>query len=346
MLDAKDAIKSLDRKDMFGAIEEMPKHLAEGLRRGKMSGLPRFSPRNVFVCGMGGSAIGGDLLAEWLSISADVSCTVSRSYSVPADMGKESLVMVASYSGNTDETLVMFDEARKRRAKVVAISTGGQLAEMSQSYGVPFAKLPSGLMPRASVGYMFGAMLGVLERSGIVRSDKQLEETVRILSKMTSYCKPSVPTGDNPAKVLAHELYMAVPVIIGYGISRPVARRWANQLNENGKSMAFASEIPEMDHNEIVAWMKDPRSKGFASVFLEHGTGGEAMEKRLAATKEMIGRVVPVYTAEAIGLCPMAKMFSLVMMGDFISAYTGILRNEDPSTNEPIDELKATLSKK
>ncbi len=346
MLDATDSIKSLDRKDMFGAIEEMPKHLAEGLRRGRMSGLPRFSPRNVFVCGMGGSAIGGDLLAEWLSLSGDVPCTVARSYSVPTEMGKDSLVLIASYSGNTEETLHMFDEARKKRAKIVAISTGGQLAEMSQTYGVPFAKLPSGLMPRASVGYMFGAMLGVLERSGIVSSDRQVEETVRILGKMTSFCKPSVPTSDNPAKVLSHELYTAVPVVIGYGISRPVARRWANQLNENGKSMAFASEIPEMNHNEIVAWMKDPRSRGFASVFLEHDTAGPEMEKRLAATKDMIGKVAPVYTAEAIGVCPMAKMFSLVVLGDFVSAYTGILRNEDPSTNDAIDELKDTLSKK
>jgi glucose/mannose-6-phosphate isomerase len=193
---------------------------------------------------------------------------------------------------------------------------------------------------------MFGAMLGVLERSGIVSADKQLEETVRILNKMLSYCKQSVSTGDNPAKMLAHELHLAVPVVVGYGISTPVARRWANQLNENGKSLAFASEIPEMDHNEIVGWMKDGRSKGFAAVFLEHGRGNSAMDKRLAATKEMLGRVAPVYTAEAIGLSPMAKMFSLVMMGDYVSAYTGILRNEDPSSNDPIDELKATLSKK
>jgi len=346
MLDSKDAVKSLDRKNMFGAIEEMPKHLVEGHRRGKMSGLPRFSPKDVFVCGMGGSAIGGDLLSAWLSLSSEVPCWVSRSYSVPAHMSKDSLVIVASYSGNTDETLSMFEDARKKRAKIVAISTGGQLAEMSQSYDVPFARLPTGMMPRASVGYMFGAMLGVLERSGIVSPDKQLEETVRILSKMLSYCKQSVSTGDNPAKMLAHELHLAVPVVVGYGISTPVARRWANQLNENGKSLAFASEIPEMDHNEIVGWMKDARSKGFAAVFLEHGKGKSAMDKRLAATKEMLGRVAPVYTAEAIGLSPMAKMFSLVMMGDFVSAYTGILRNEDPSSNDPIDELKATLSKK
>lgn len=346
MLDSKGAVKSLDRKNMFGAIEEMPKQLVEGLRRGKMSGLPRFTPKDVFVCGMGGSAIGGDLLAAWLSLSSDLPCYVSRSYSVPAHMSKDSLVIVASYSGNTDETLSMFEDARRKRAKIVSITTGGQLAEMSQSYDVPFARLPSGLTPRASVGYMFGAMLGVLERSGVVSADKQLEETVRILSKMLSYCRQNVSTGDNPAKVLAHEIHLAVPVVVGYGISSPVAKRWANQLNENGKSLAFASEIPEMDHNEIVGWMQDGRAKGFAAVFLEHGKGNSAIDRRLAATKEMLGRVTPVYTAEAIGLSPMAKMFSLVMLGDFVSAYTGILRDQDPSSNDPIDELKAMLSKK
>ncbi len=346
MLDERDFVKTLDRKDMFGAIEQMPKHLVEGLRRGRMSGLPRFSPKAVFVCGMGGSAIGGDLLSEWLQMSSDVPCRVARSYSVPSDTGRDSLVIVASYSGNTEETLSMFDEARKKRAKIVAISSGGQLAEMSQTYGVPFARLPAGMAPRAAIGFMFGAMLGMLERSGIVSPDKQVQETTRILGKMLSYCRQSVPTGDNPAKILAHELFHGVPVVIGYGISRPVAKRWANQLNENGKCMAFASELPELDHNEIVGWMKDGRSKEFATVFLEHGKATTAMEKRLAATKEMMARAAPVYTAQAIGLSPMAEMFSLVMMGDFVSAYMGVLRNEDPSSSLPIDELKQTLSKK
>ena len=346
MLDSRESTKALDQKDMFASIEAMPKHLTEGLRRGHMSGLPRFSPKDIVVCGIGGSAIGGDLLCGWLQTSSEIPCCVSRSYDVPTHMGKDTLAIVASYSGNTEETLRMFDEARKRRAKIVAISSGGQLAEMSQSYTVPFARLPSGMMPRATVGYMFGAMLGILERSCITAPEKQIQETLRVLNKMVSYCKQSVPTGDNPSKILAHELFPHIPVIIGYGITSPVARRWANQMNENGKVLAFSSELPEMNHNEIVGWMKDARSKGFAAVFLEHGKGQAAMDRRLSVTKEMIGRASQVYSAEAIGLSPMAKMFSLVIMGDFVSAYTGILKHEDPSSNEPIDELKRVLSKK
>lgn len=346
MLDSRESLKALDQRDMFGVIEALPKHLTEGLRRGRMSGLPRFSPREVLICGMGGSAIGGDLLAEWMSGSSDIRCSVCRSYTLPPHFGKDSLVIVASYSGNTEETLSMFEEARKRRAKIVCISSGGQLAEMSEKFGVPFARLPGGLVPRSTVGYMFGAMLGILERSGLAEPDKQLEETVRILGKAVSYCKPSVSTGDNPAKVLAHELQPYVPVIIGYGMTRPVAKRWANQLNENGKLMAFGSELPEMDHNEIVGWMKDARSRGFAAVFLDDVKSSPSVAKRVKATKDMIGKVAPVYSSEAFGLSPMARMFSLVIVGDYVSAYSGIIRNYDPSSTEPIEELKALLSKK
>lgn len=346
MLDSKESVRSLDRKDMLGAVEQLPQNLADGLRRGRMSGLPRFSPREVVVCGMGGSSIGGDLLREWLALTTEVPCHVYRSYTLPAHVGKDSIVIVASYSGNTEESLSMFEEARKKRAKIVAVSSGGQLAKMCDSLSTPFARLPTGMMPRASLGYMFGAMLGILERSGVSAVDKQVEEAIRVMGKAIAYCKQSVPTTDNPAKMLAHELFTTVPVIVGYDLSRPVAKRWANQLCENGKVLAFCSELPELDHNEIVGWAKDPKSRNFAAVFLEHETRSSPIRKRVKATKDMIGKVASVYTVDALGLSPLAKMFSLVIMGDYVSVYMGVMRNEDPSSNEPIDELKAVLAKK
>jgi glucose/mannose-6-phosphate isomerase len=346
MLDSKETVRALDQKNMLASVEEMPKHLADGVRRGRMSGLPRFTPREVVVCGMGGSAIGGDLLEEWMSVSSEIPCHVCRSYTVPAHVGKDSLVMVTSYSGNTEETLSMFEDARKKRAKIISITSGGQLAKMSESCEVPFARIPTGLMPRASLGYVFGAMMGILERSGIAAPDKQVEEAIRVMAKTIAYCKQSVPTNDNPAKMLAHELFSCVPVIVGYDLSRPVAKRWANQLNENGKVLAFSSELPELDHNEIVGWMRDAKSKNFASVFLEHDRRPSPMRRRIVATKDMLGKVAPVYVVDAIGLSPLAKMFSLVLMGDYASVYLGLLRKEDPSSNEPIDELKEVLSKK
>lgn len=344
-MDSTEKVRSIDQRDMLGSIERLPEGLADGLRRGRRSGLPRFLPKDIVVCGMGGSSMGGDLLKEWLALSTEVPCHVVRSYSLPAYVGKDSLVIVSSYSGNTEESLSMFEEARKRRAKIVAISSGGQLVKMCESLSVPFAKLPPGMPPRASLGHVLGAMIGVLERSGVAVADKQVEEAIRVMGKAISYCKQSVPTNDNPAKMLAHELYTVVPVIVGYEISRPVAKRWANQLCENGKVLAFSSELPEMDHNEIVGWVKDARSKNFGVVFLDHEARSAQMKKRVKATKDMLGRTTAVYAVDALGLSPLAKMLSLVVVGDYVSTYIGILRSEDPYPTEPIDELKAILSK-
>jgi len=346
MLDSVAAVRSADRKDMLGTIEDMPKHLSEGLRRGRMSGLPRFTPEDVLICGMGGSAIGGDLLCAWMAESSEVRCEVCRDYTVPPYVGKDSLVIVASYSGNTEESISMLEDARRKRAKIVCVCSGGKLADMAEAMSIPYARIAAGMAPRASLGFIFGAVAGIIERVGVVPADKQFEEMLRVLTQSIAECRPSVKTVDNPAKRLAHELFSWVPVVIGYGLTAPVARRWANQMNENGKSMAFSSELPEMDHNELVGWMQDPRCKGFSPVFLQYETSNTAMRARLEATRAMLSRRVPVHIVNASGVSPLARMFSLVAVGDFTSAYLGILRNEDPSTTGPIEELKAILSKK
>jgi len=346
MLDQKEVMTSVDKKDMLGAVESLPKQLSDGVRRGRTSGLPRCTPSEIVICGVGGSAIGGDLLREWLASTSQTRCLVCRSYSLPAFVGKDSLVVVASYSGNTEETLSMFEEAMRKRAKIVAISSGGLLSRAAASEGVPLAKIPSGVQPRASLGYMFGAMVGLLERSGIVDPDKQVEETVRILGDVNARCRPSVKTSDNQAKILAHRLFPTIPLVIGHGLSAPVAKRWANQFNENSKILSFAASLPEFDHNEIVGWMVDSRTRGFSSVFLEPGDAKKQMQRRIEATKAMVARVAPASEVHSLGASPMAQMMSLVLIGDYVSTYLGLLRNLDPSSSDPIDELKQTLSKK
>lgn len=346
MLDSEETIHSWDRRDMLGTIGKMPSHLLEGLKRGRMSGPPKFTPSNMVICGMGGSAIGGDLLGEWLSHVTSVPIEVRRSYSMPLSVSKGSLVIVASYSGNTEETLSMLEDSRRRGAKVVAISSGGKLAEICESVGIPFARVASGLVPRASLGYMFGAMAGIVEHAGIAPVEPEFAESFKVLGETSRVCAPSAGTIENPAKRLAHELFGTVPVVAGYGISSPVAKRWANQLSENGKAMAFSTELPEMGHNEIVGWMRDPRSQGFSAVFLEHDLQTPAMQRRLKVTKAMMSRRSSVFSVRGSGACVLAQMLSLVMVGDYVSAYLGVLRNEDPSSTEPIEELKAALANK
>jgi glucose/mannose-6-phosphate isomerase len=346
MLDSQEQIRAIDKAHMLESLDKMPKHLMEGLKVGRGVGQSRFKPDRVLVCGVGGSAIGGDVLCEWMSTISELPCHVSRSYTVPTSTGKGSLVLVASYSGDTEETLSMFHEAKKRGAKLVVVSSGGQLTVHAAKSDVPIAKLPKGMMPRASVGYMLGTMIGALERTGLVSEEKQLEEAVRVLEGVVTESKSGVQTVDNPAKQMAHQLFGTIPVIIGYDISRPIAKRWANQFNENAKTLAFSSHLPELNHNEIVGWMKDSRSRGFSAIFLNHDHASEAMKKRAKATKDMFRRVAQVHDVNAHGRAPLAQMLSLMLFGDYVSVYLGLLGSEDPSSNEPIDELKAILSKK
>lgn len=346
MLDDAKRMASKDRKAMLGSVEAMPEHLSEGVRRGRKAGPPKAPQDGIVLCGVGGSAIGGDVLKAWLSNECDVRCEVSRDYVVPRHVGRRSLVVVASYSGNTEESLSMFEDARQKTSQIVTVSSGGRLEDLSESLSLPHVNVPSGLVPRASFGYMFGALLGIVERAGIAALGKQLEETRKVLASLNSACSSDVATVDNPAKRMAHELHGTVPVIIGHGISAPVAKRWANQMNENAKSVAFSSELPEMDHNEIVSWASDSRSQGFSAVFLDHGLAEVRMRCRLEATREMMCGHMRAHVVKAMGKSPLAQMMSLVATGDYVSLYSAILRGEDPSTTAPIEALKRILSKK
>lgn len=346
MLDDVKRIASVDKNDMLGCVERMSEHLSEGVRRGRKAGPPKSVADSIVVCGIGGSAIGGDVLRAWLSTECDVRCEVVRGYGLPRHVGPRSLVIVASYSGNTEETVSMFEDARARSSRVATVSSGGKLAEMAESLSLPHVRVPSGMVPRASFGYMFGALLGIIERSGVASPEKQLEEGVRVLAQLNSTCSRSVATQDNPAKRMAHELHGSIPVVIGHGLSAPIAKRWANQMSENAKSMAFSSELPEMDHNELVFWASDPRSQGFSGVFLDHDFSDRRMGRRLEATREMVCGHARTHMVKAAGKSPLAQALSLIATGDYVSVYSAIMRGEDPSTTAPIETLKQILSKK
>jgi glucose/mannose-6-phosphate isomerase len=346
MLDDAKRVSSLDKRGMLGTVESLSEHLQEGVGRGRKVTPTKCVPESILVCGLGGSAIGGDVLRAWLSTECEIRCEVSRGYGVPRHAGRGTMAVVASYSGNTEEALSMFEEARRKTSQVVTVSSGGKLKELSESLSVPHVLVPSGLVPRASFGYMFGALLGIVERTGVASPGKQMEEASRVLSSVNSECSRRVPTQDNPAKRMAHELHGLVPVFIGHGLSAPVAMRWANQMNENAKSIAFSSELPEMDHNEIMFWSEDPRSQGFAAVFLDHGLSDERMRTRLEATREMVSGRARAHVVKATGRSPLAQALSLIAVGDYVSIYSAFLRGEDPGTTASIEALKLKLSKK
>ena len=346
MLDSLDTMRRLDTRDVLGMVAGMPDHLAEGLRLGRSTEARGERPDNVVICALGGSAIGGDLVSQWLSEMSDIPCHVLRGYHLPAYVGERSLVVAASYSGNTEETLSMTQEAVSRKARVTAISSGGKLGELAEAEGVAHCLVPRDLLPRATIGYLFGAIAGILESNGVAEGEGDIVRSIGILRKVMADCAPEVETTGNPAKKLAHHIHGTVPVVVGYGLSSPIARRWANQFNENSKMLAFSCDIPEMNHNSIVGWMGDGRGGGFSMTFLDHDVDDERMQRRVDATKAMVADRVRVLSSHAAGDGPLERMFSLVAMGDYVSVYSAFLRKEDPSTTGPIDELKKILSKK
>jgi len=345
-LDSIRRIKEIDSRDMLGMTAGMPNHLMEGFRLGSQTVIGGSDFREVVVCAMGGSAIGGDLACAWLSDSSETPCSVARSYSLPAHVGTDSLIIAVSYSGNTEETLSMADHVIDIGANMIAISSGGRLQELAGEQGIPHCRVPSGLVPRATIGYVFGSLVGMLHSAGVAEGASEIEGLVPLLEQVRADCGPGSGTADNPAKRLAHELHGTIPVVIGYDLSVPIARRWANQLNENAKMIAFSDQLPEMNHNGIVGWVGDSLSQGFSMVFLEHNRCDCRMTRRLEATKAMVGERMHVFSSSAVGDSNLDKMFSLVMMGDYVSLYSAFLRKVDPSTTEPIEELKRILSKK
>ena len=346
MLDDSKDVGALDTRDLLGVVSHMGSHLTEGFGLGRsVQGLNR-DIDGVVVCALGGSAIGGDLARAWLSDTCPVPLSVVRSYSLPAHVGHDTLVVIISYSGDTEETLSMAADAVGKGARTVAVSSGGRLESVASEEGMPHCRVPSGFVPRATVGYVFGALAGILDGAGVADAEAEFKDAVHTLGAVRSACGPDTETSRNPAKRLAHELHGTVPVIVGHDLTVPVARRWADQLNENAKMVAFSDELPEMDHNAIVGWVGDPLSQGFSLVFLEHDACDARMRNRLEATKSMASERSRVYSSTAMGETRMAKMFSLVMTGDYVSLYSAFLRREDPSMTEPIERLKNMLSEK
>ena len=227
-------------------------------------------PDNIIVSGLGGSAIGGDLLKDWARDRASVPIEVNRDYHLPAYAGKKTLVIVSSYSGDTEESLSAFLDALKRKCMVYCVTSGGALLKYAVKHNVPYLQVPSGMPPRAALPYMFISLVIFMQKIGLVTGvSVELDEALKLLEKISADNLPQKPTIDNFAKTLALDIGETVPVIYGFGFYRGVAQRFKQQINENAKYPAKWEVFPELDHNEIVGWANSGDSgKGFSIIFL------------------------------------------------------------------------------
>ncbi len=340
ILDNRERMREIDRNNMLSSILSLPEQLVEGMESGNRVEIPYFRPDNIVACGMGGSAIASEIVASWLSERLRIPFITNRNYHIPSFVGKNTLVLAISYSGNTYEVLNMVEEAMERGAKVIGISSGGKLRDILED-DYYFIELPSGLQPRAALGYLVAAMGSVMKSLKIYDPDVEILSISAHLKSLREKLTPSRKYEYNEAKRIAWQIYGTIPVIYSYGSYVSAANRWHTQLNENSKVLSFYGELTEMDHNEIVGWDSD--AKGFSAVFLR-GNESALLSKVVDFTKGIIeksgGKVVDVW---AEGDSSLERMFSLIYKGDFVSYYLAMLKGVDPSPEDVIERLDEIL---
>lgn len=346
LLDDVKRSRACDPSGMLGVALGLPRQIREGWALGQSAKLPRLpkAPAHLVVCGMGGSAIGGDLLAGYLAPTFPIPIIVVRGYEVPAFVGPRSVVIAASYSGSTEETLAAVAQAERAGAVVFAVTSGGTLAQTAQRARVV---VPGGLAPRAALGYLMLPALAALERWKLAEPcAPEVEEAVRVLDEIAAECGPDVPALQNPAKRLAEQLAGRVPAV--YGASpglEGAARRWKCQINENSKTLATWNTFPELNHNETVGWGAPAAlAAHFTVVLLLDGTEAPRLLRRIRLTSDLaLGPAAGVHEVRARGKGRLARLLSLVFIGDLVSIYLAYLRGVDPSPVEIIDAIKQGL---
>ena len=324
--------------DMLDAVRAIPDHLRDALWRIESARLVPMEAPAAFVCGMGGSAIGGDLVAAALADRLTRPLHTARGYELPSWAPAGSAVLCSSYSGDTEETLACYAAAEALGAQRLVATTGGELAEAARSDGVPVIGLPAGLQPRAAVGYMFcaAAELAALASAG-PRINTEIDAAAAHLSTSTAAL-------ESRAAGLAAEIGEATPVIYGSDLSAPVAYRWKTQTNENAKSPAFAAVLPEADHNELEGWTG--AAGRFAAILLEDRDQHPRERRRFELTaKSVEGNAAAVIRVETEGETRTERILHAVMLGDLVSLELAKARGVDPMPVPGIEGFKSELGR-
>ena len=348
--------RASDPHDMMGAILGLPEQCEAAKTIGATADLAAVAGRRSYaslvILGLGGSAIGGDFLRSCFAPYLRCPVEVVRDYHVPAYVGSDTLVFASSNSGNTEETLSAYDQARRAGATVVAFTTGGDLARRAAADGVPAVVFPGGLQPRAAVGYSFVPLVMVSARLGLMPEalTDDIDEAVAVMRGVRDRCAPDAAESGNQARALAGAWKGKLPVIYGsQGERGLVAYRWKTQINENAKAYAIANVFPELNHNETVGWSGAHGQGNPGGVLrvciLRDDREPAHIKRRVELTKKILTDHADVDEAWATGESTLARMMSLVYLGDFASCYLAYAYGEDPTPVKVIDWLKSELAK-
>ncbi len=347
-LDDLQHIRSCDSEGLLAKIDSLPNQLKEAWELGRKLPLGDISGvRRIIIAGMGGSAIGGDLLAAYAAPMCAVPIQVQRNYDLPAYAdGPETLVVASSFSGNTEETISALERGVETGVQLLVVTTGGQLAERAESLGIPLWRFDHPGPPRAVVGFSFGLLLAAISRLGLIPDPQdEVMEAVTAMQEQQTRLRAEVPVVKNPAKRLAGQLVDRWPTIIGADFLAPVARRWRTQIAELAKAVAQFEYLPEADHN-MVAGVVNPEAL-FAEtmvVFLRAANNHPRNLARIDVTREiMMVEGFNTDVVEAYGESPLAQQWTALHLGDYVGYYLAMAYAVDPTPVDAIEDLKVRL---
>lgn len=340
--------KSVDKSNMLAEIDGLPDQLETAWKLGSQLELPSFSGINqVLVAGMGGSAIGADLLAAYIEPLSRIPLFVQRDYTLPAwAAGSQTLVIASSHSGNTEETLSVFEQALQAGCQILVISTGGKLAENASSAGIPVWKFDHTGQPRAAVGFSFGLLLALFSRQGWIPDQaSEIADALAAMRDQQSKLRADVPTVQNPAKRQAGQLMGRWVMILGSGLLAPVARRVKGQLNELAKAWGQFEALPEADHNTL-AGIDHPEEMltNTLVVFLRAASDHPRNRQRSELTQQsfmVAGLGTDFYIAK--GSSRLAQLWTAIHYGDYTGYYLAMAYGVDPTPIPAISSLKIAM---
>lgn len=349
-LDDLDFFKQLDTKNMLGEIDNLPDQLGYAYRLGMKLALPDWKDfRQVVIAGMGGSAIGGDLLACYCAALCPMPVSVHRDYDLPLfARGAETLVICASHSGDTEETLAAFEAARQADCHVVVMGTGGELAKRARANGIAEWTFDHAGQPRSAVGFTFGLMLAMFERLGLIPSQKEaVDDAVAFMKRSQIHLKADVPAVKNPAKRYAGQLMGRWVTFMASGMLTAVARRWKEQINKLAKAGANVEELPQADHNTLAGTLNPQETLNAHTMTLFLRAPSDHPRNRLRSDltrKAFMLEGMNTDYIDARGNTPLAHLWTSILFGDYMAYYLAMGYSVDPSPIHALTDFKEALA--
>ncbi len=347
-LDDFQKFSQIDTQNMLGEINHLPSQLEQAWEMGNQLPLPQVGPiQHVLIAGMGGSAIGADLLGAYLEPLGRVPFIVQRDYTLPGWANSPAtLVVASSHSGNTEETLSVFEQAVAAGCSVAAICTGGKLAELAETRGIPLWRFKHDGQPRAAVGFSFGLLLAMLSRLGLLPDPSaELLDAIQAMRHQQKSLLAEAPVVNNPAKRLAGQLINRWVVVMGSGFLAPVARRWKGQISEVSKAWAQFEFLPEADHNTLAGVENPPEMLSQTMILFLRGSldhPQNILRSDLTRQTFMLAGLGTDYF-EAKGETRLAQMWTTLHFGDYVSYYLAMAYGVDPTPVPAIESLKLAL---